>query len=273
MIKYHSFRLKRILIFGFLLSTTSCVTSNNILKEKIDEIIDEYCSKDMFSGTVLIAKNNEPIYIKSFGFANENQEIKNQNSTRYNVGSIGKMFTAVLILKEIELGKLKINDTLKNLLPEYDFPNEDKITIKDLLSHTSGLSNYLSPVFDKERKTVKSIDDVIPYILKTPDVFNKPYGTYNYSNSGYIILGKILEKIYNKDFATILHNELFNPLGMKETGGYCLNKNNAMGYSINSLNEKRVDGAEQYCALFSDGGAYSMVEDILKFDILYIRKR
>ena len=261
-----SFKFIPLVIFGVGNLVALYANGQSTLTTKIDSLINEYYSRDQFSGTVLISRDSKTIYLKSFGGANAKGNIKNQNTTRYDIGSIGKVFTATLILKQVELGRLKLTDSLKHLLPEYHFYNGDKITVKDLLSHTSGIGNYMSPMYDKEKAKIKSIDSVIPFILNSPEFVNKPYGNYNYSNSGYIILGKILEQILKTDYGSIVTNQIFIPLGMRQTGSYCFINNNASGYAIDNLNRKIYDSTEKSCVNFSDGGVYSTVEDMHKFD-------
>ena len=135
-------KIKLLFLLVFLVSS-SLVFSQEITIPKIDELIDNYIKSDKFSGTVLIAKNSTIIYNKGFGFSNRKTNTLNQPDTKFNICSIGKVFTATAVMILIQEGKLELNVPIKNYLLDFPIDNSKIITVHHLLSHTSGLGNYM----------------------------------------------------------------------------------------------------------------------------------
>lgn len=191
----------------------------------ITNFIDAYAKKNNFNGTILIQKKSGIIYQKSFGLANYQFKIPNKIDTKYKIASITKLFTAVLIMQLYEKGKMDVNKTIKNYLPEYKGEGTDKVTIHQLLNHTSGLANM---------DTVKSVESALKNGLPvyqrpaTTDgllnnycsgtLVNEPGKVFDYNNAEYIILGKIIEKIYNKTYEQVVKENILQPLKMKNSG-------------------------------------------------------
>ncbi|MBN2709583.1 MAG: beta-lactamase family protein, partial [Calditrichaceae bacterium] len=164
--------------------------------QKLDSILETSVSNDQFSGSVFIAKNGNIIYEKVAGFADGEKNRLNNSQTSFSIASVGKIFTATLIMKFVESGRLKLNEPVSAYLPGVNIPNMDKITIHHLLSQTSGLGNYMSHADYPNMLNMKlQIDDVIPLIAEQPLLFDKPGLRHEYSNSGFIVLGKILENV------------------------------------------------------------------------------
>jgi CubicO group peptidase (beta-lactamase class C family) len=260
-------KLVFILSLIFVLIIQNGFTQNDTEK-KLDELLGKYTEMNLFSGTVLVAKDGKIIYEKAFGYSDVENKISNEIDTRFNLCSIGKTYTAVLIMQLVESGKLSLTEPIATYLPEYKIPNSDKITIHHLLTHTSGLFNYMAHSnYQKSIGDYKSIDDVMKLIEEQKLVFETPGEKVSYSNSGFIVLGKIIEKITGKRYGDYLKEKILNPLNMTNSIlpdiGLVIAKN-ANGYLIGA--DSKVTKANTKVTAFSDGGLHTTVEDMLKYD-------
>ena len=236
---------------------------------KIDALIQQYVANRQFNGAVLVAEKGNVIFKKGYGLANMEWTIPNAPDTKFRLGSITKQFTAMLIMQLVEQGKLKLDGKVTDYLPDYPKATGDKITVHHLLTHTSGIPNYTN--FPKFFETL-SRD---PY---TPSVFVKqfadkpldfePGSKFSYSNSGYFLLGVLIEKVTGKSYAEVLKETILMPLQMKDTGydlfGPILPKR-ATGYEKNFTgytNAPYLDMSIPYAA----GSLYSTVEDLYRWD-------
>ena len=111
--------------------------------QHIETLVARHAQLDLFSGTVLVADHGKIVYARAYGEANKDYRIPNRLDTSYNIGSIGKVFTAVAVMQLVEAGKLRLDDTLSKHLPDYPFPEKDAITVQQLLNHSSGLGDYM----------------------------------------------------------------------------------------------------------------------------------
>jgi CubicO group peptidase (beta-lactamase class C family) len=237
------------------------------MSDEIDQVMNEFVKLDLFSGTVLIAKDGEILYAKAFGEADKDFHVKNRIETKYNIGSIGKTFTGTLIMQMAEKGKLDVMDPVNKYLT--DFPFGNKILIHHLLTHTSGTFNYFAhPDFAQKIYTIRSISDVLPLIYDQDLRFDTPGEQFAYSNSGIVLLGAILEKISGISYPQYLKENILKPTGMDDTGINFLEEiveNRAVGY------DKRITG-ELTRNIFrmppasADGGLETTVLDMLKYD-------
>ncbi|WP_321426788.1 serine hydrolase [uncultured Bacteroides sp.] len=182
--------------------------------------------------SVLVSKNGKIIYERGFGYADIGNKVPVTSDTKFRIGSITKQFIAASILKLQEEGKLSVHDTLSKFIP--GFPRGNEVTIHHLLTHTSGIHNYTDrPVFMKYVTMPVTSAQLIDTIKAYPYDFN-PGDKWNYSNSGFFILGHIVEKISGKSLDSYLKDTFFKPLGMNSTGIYetkLLLNNEAYGYS------------------------------------------
>jgi CubicO group peptidase (beta-lactamase class C family) len=169
-----------------------------------------------FSGVILVAEKGDPVYHKAFGLANRELNQKNDTTTIFELASVSKQFTAMLIVLLQEEGKLNYDDPIEKFLPELPYKN---ITIRHLLTHTSGLPDY-QKLMDEEwdKNKVAGNSDILEYLRKFHPAINfKPGEKYEYSNTGYVLLGSIVEKASGKDFVAFIHERIFDPIGMNNT--------------------------------------------------------
>src|SRR6266498_4513892 len=236
---------------------------------KIDQLVSLYNKYGQFNGSVLVADNGKVIYKKGFGLANMEWNIPNQTDTKFRLGSITKQFTATLILQLVEQGKIKLDGKLTDYLPEYRKDTGDKVTIHNLLSHTSGIPSYTSlPGFmSNVSRNPYPVDDFIKKYA-SGDLEFEPGTKFVYDNSGYFLLGAIIEKVTGRPYEQVLRENIFDPLGMKNTGydhwGTILEKR-ATGYTRTPRgysNAPYLDMSIPYAA----GSLYSTVEDLYLWD-------
>lgn len=241
--------------------------SAQTVNQKIDAVMQKYVALDLFSGSVLLAKDGKILYAKAFGDENKSYQIKNTIDTKFNIASMGKMFTGVSILQLEERGKLNINDPVSNYLK--DFPLGNKITIFHLLSHTSGVGSYMAhPDYRANRNAFKKINDLLSIIYDQKLEFENPGKQFSYSNSGLILLGAIIEKISGLSYSDYITKNILEPAKMKNTAmkfGDEIVQHRAMGY-MKSISGEFHNTNFMTSSPFSDGGILSTVGDILKFD-------
>lgn len=262
--------LFKVLLLGILLQVlTLQVAIAQSKTEKIDQLMSRYSQYNQFNGTVLVAEQGKVIYKKGFGMANMEWNIPNQPDTKHRLGSVTKQFTALLILQLMEEGKLKLDVPITAYLPDYPKTNGDKITIQHLLTHSAGIPNYTSfSDFMKEKsRDSYSPEEFVKVFADKPLEFN-PGEKFSYSNSGYFLLGYIIEKVTKKTYEQCLQERIFAPLNMTNSGydnSKVILKNRASGYEKNGesyVNANFLDMTIPYSA----GSLYSTVEDLYLWD-------
>jgi CubicO group peptidase (beta-lactamase class C family) len=237
--------------------------------QKIDALLKQYYDYGQFNGSILVAENGKVIYKKGFGMANMEWNIPNQPDTKFRIGSITKQFTAALILQLVEEGKIKLDGKITDYLPDYRKDTGEKVTIHQLLNQTSGIPDYTArPNFTAEiSRNPYAIADFVKKFA-SDDLEFEPGSKYRYSNSGYSILGAIIEKVTGKSYETAVSERIFKPLGMTSSGydhPTSLIEKRASGY------QKTPDGFENTTYLdmsipYAAGSLYSTVEDLFKWD-------
>ena len=249
--------------------------SEKDIARELDEFAKKLAAADVFAGTILLARNGEVVYKGAFGVANKDFNAPNRIDTKFNLGSMNKMFTAVSIAQLVERGKMSFDDPLSKFIP--DFPNAEaakKIKIKHLLTHTSGLGGYFSDRYDNlSREKLRTVDDMMRLVREDEkDVRFEPGSRWAYSNTGMLVLGKVIEIVSGQSYFDYVRENIFRPAGMTNTDSYELdrvNPNLAVGY------EKRFTdtGIEWSNNVFShvmrggpQGGGFSTAEDLLRFD-------
>src|SRR6478735_11075090 len=199
--------------------TASCLAQDkvpNASVARMEQIIQASVPKQ-FMGTVLVAQDGKVLLDKGYGFANLEWEIPNTPTTKFRLGSITKQFTAASILLLEERGKLKIEDPVKKYMP--DAPAAwDKVTIFHLLTHTSGIPSFTGfPDYPRREGDTMTPQQLGDWFRDKPLEF-EPGAKWNYSNSGYILLGYLIEKISGQSYSDFVQQNIFTPLGMKDSG-------------------------------------------------------
>jgi len=240
---------------------------------ELKTFLDGLVQDDEFSGTVLLAKNGKVFFSGAYGLASKNYGVANRLDTKFNLGSMNKMFTAVAIAQLAEQGKLSFDDPLARFLPSA-LPKVDaqKIKIKHLLTHTSGLGDYLfTPEMEKlSRAQFRTLDDWMGRIRHDTLAF-EPGKDQGYSNTGFLVLGKVIEQITGESYFDYVRKHIYTPAGMTNTDSYELdrvNQNLAEGYVRVRTSAGEVWGNNLFLHVVKGGpagGGYSTVEDLLKF--------
>ena len=235
--------------------------------------VDALAQADVFSGTVLLARDGKTLYAAAFGQANKDFGAPNKLDTKFNLGSMNKMFTAVTIAQLVEQGKLSYDDPLSKFLPEFPSPAAaQKVRIKHLLTHTAGLGSYFNDEFDRSsRARFRTVDDMMQ-LAKGDSLAFEPGSRWSYSNTGMLVLGKVIEVVTKQDYFDYVREHLYKPVGMMNTDAYQLdqvNPNLAVGYQ----KEFQADGTKRFRNnVFMHvirggpaGGGYSTAEDLVRF--------
>ncbi len=243
---------------------------------KIQEVLTLAHKYRQFNGTALVAQDGKVMYKGAFGMANMEWSIPNTPDTKFRHGSITKQFTATLILQLVEKGKIKLDAKIIDYLPDYRKDTGQKVTIHHLLTHTSGIPSYTSlPNFANEVSRDPYKPDEFVKKFASGDLEFEPGSKFAYNNSGYILLGAIIEKVTGKTYEQVLKENILDPTGMKNTGydhHRTILSKRATGY------DKRPDGYTNAPYLdmslpYAAGSMYSTVEDLLLWDqALYTEK-
>jgi len=171
-----------------------------------------------FSGVVLVARGARPVFEQAVGLAYRASGVANTMDTRFNLGSINKTFTSVAIAQLVAAGRVDFDASIGRYLPEY--PNPDagrKVTIHHLLTHGAGLPPYMSPRYMRERDRIHSLEDLVRVFAAEPLQF-EPGSRQEYSNSGYVLLGRIVETVSGTPYETYVKAHIYDPAGMSHTG-------------------------------------------------------
>lgn len=244
------------------------------IRQELSELLQKLAEADVFSGAVLLARDGVPIFQGAYGTANKDFNAPNRIDTKFNLGSMNKMFTAVAVAQLVERGKLSYDDPLSKFLPEFPDPQSaQKIKVKHLLSHTAGLGSYFTKAWrDSSRALYRTVDDQLKRAAADEKLLFEPGSRHQYSNTGMLVAGKVIEVASGQDYYDYVRQNIYEPAGMTNTDCYELDKVNpnlAVGYQKhydergvsfrNNLFEHVMRGGPQ-------GGGYSTVEDLLRFD-------
>jgi CubicO group peptidase (beta-lactamase class C family) len=234
---------------------------------RMDQVVQYYVSNNQFMGSALVARGDQVLFSKGYGSANLEWNVPNTPATKFRLGSITKQFTAASILLLEERGKLKIDDPVKKYLP--DAPAAwDKMTIFSVLTHTAGISNFTnSPDYATLRPFPRTPEQIVALFRDKPLEF-APGEKMSYSNSGYILLGYLIEKITGQSYQDFIQKNIFNPLGMKDSGydsNTAIIPRRAAGYSPGPGGLANAD-FEHMSIPFSAGALYSTTEDLLRWE-------
>jgi CubicO group peptidase (beta-lactamase class C family) len=270
--------LKRVNILRIATLLAICLTSDRrvvaaqkvgdaSLPERLEQIASSYTADNAFMGSVLVARGNKILLSKGYGNANLEQNIPNDPDTKFRIGSLTKQFTAALVLLLQQDGKLRIEDPVRKYLP--DAPKSwDKITLTELLEHNSGIPEIQSdPRFRSWAMSPHTHAEEIALFKDRPLNF-EPGSKHEYSNSNYLVLGAVIEKVTGQDYGTQLRNRIFKPLGMNDSGvdkdGLVLPKR-AKGY-MNDNGRLVPAPSESMSVPWSAGSIYSTANDLLRWE-------
>ena len=248
-----------------LLLASACFAQDTVAR--MEQVIQPYVSGKQFMGSVLVSQEGKVLLSKGYGFANLEWEIPNTPNTKFRLGSITKQFTSASILLLEERGKLSVNDPVKKFMP--DAPAAwDKVTIFHLLTHTSGIPSFTSfPDYRSREAAPITPEKLVEWFRDKPLDF-QPGEKWSYSNSGYVLLGYLIEKISGQSYSQFVQQNIFTPLGMKDSG-YDSNSaviaHRASGYAP-SANGPLNAGFIHMSIPFSAGSLYSTTEDLLRWE-------
>lgn len=237
--------------------------------KRIDEFMQKLHTKSAFNGNVLVAKKGQIIYQNSFGWANYLLKDSLHIDSKFELASVSKPLTAIGVLKLVEEGKLKLDQTVNEFFPDFPYPG---VTLQMLLSHRSGLPNYIYFAEEKwpDRKKPMSNTDAMNLLAEhKPMRYGAPDGRFHYNNSNFMVLASIIEKVTGQDFGVYMKERVFDPIGMKNTA--VLSKavyekipTDVIGHDKvwrRSVVQNYLDGP------VGDKGIYSTVRDLYLFDI------
>ncbi len=261
--------MKRTIALICLLSIAFAAKSQS-KKDKLAAVMGTYHKFNMFDGAVLVAEQGKIIYSQAFGEANREWNIPNAVDTKFMIGSVSKPITAMLMLIQVQKGLVDLNQTVAHYLPEFVGKPAGSVTIKQVLSHTSGIPNYdiIKDFFPRISRQNFSRETYIKTYADSALAF-KPGTKYLYSSWGYFTLGYIMERVTGKSYAQLMKEDIFDKVGMKNSGSYFhtqVVKNRATGYDYTLGEYKSADFRDQSNTM-GTGDIYSTVEDLFKFHL------
>ena len=251
--------------------TESAVESNPA--KELQSYFDSLASENKLSGVLLVTKNGVTLASKAAGIANKATGAVIDANTKFNLGSMNKMFTAVAVAQLAQAGKLSFTDTVGKHLPDY--PNKEvaeKVTIHHLLTHTSGMGSYWGEKFAAQRDKLVTVAAHLPLFASEPLSF-PPGEKFQYSNSGFMLLGAIIEKVSGQDYYSYVQEHIYKAAGMDDTGFYEPGKeipNLAIGYTKMSSQGQPQEEIRDNTSLREikggpAGGGFSTAPDLVKF--------
>jgi CubicO group peptidase (beta-lactamase class C family) len=247
--------------------------TNTDFAVNLDTVVGRLVDADIFAGVISVTRNGQPVYERAFGLASREFDVPNRIDTKFNIGSLNKMFTAVAIAQLVEQGRLSYEDTLAQHLPDYPNPAAAQITIHHMLTHLSGISSYWNEAFERDRAHIRSVSDFMRLFMHNPLV-NAPGECWYYSNGGYVVLGAIIERVTGEDYYDYIRRSVYEPAGMHNTDAFEVDKpvpNLAVGYTHVNLAGRRELGSVRNNYFMHvvrggpGGGGFSTVQDLIRF--------
>lgn len=260
-----------ITLCALLLAPQASAQPTKAIAEKVDEYLTAVANSHRFNGTVLIAQKGTVLLQKGYGWRNESAKILNDTNSIYQLGSITKTFTGAVILQLQNEGKLSVSDKLSKYLPDY--PNGNQITLNDLFAHTSGIYDYKNFLYqqdgpDKLDFTRPVAKERIMSLFSSKPVTGKPGEDVHYTNSGYFLLGLVIEKLTGKPFETVVRERFITPLRLTQTGFDFINLQNpgkTTGYTFPKDSALVAVSPIDSTAGYAAGGMYSTVGDLYRW--------
>jgi CubicO group peptidase (beta-lactamase class C family) len=251
---------------GTLALLAGCATGGPSMTSRVDALMQPYAG-DGPGASVLVVRDGEAIVRKSYGFADLDAHVAATPDTNYRLASVSKQFTAASILLLAQDGKLSIDDPVRRWLPALP-ASDDAITIRHLLTHTSGLIDY-EDLMDPADTAQIHDSGVLELLSKESKHYFEPGTSYRYSNSGYALLSLIVERASGQRYADFLRTRIFQPLGMRDTlayeNGISTVPHRAFGYTFEAGRWQRTDQSTT-SAVLGDGGIYSSIVDLQRWD-------
>ncbi|MBD3638651.1 MAG: beta-lactamase family protein [Crocinitomicaceae bacterium] len=251
--------------------------TENELVETTKKYFDYLGKKDLISGTILLAKGDRILYLDSCGEASKRFHVPNNTNTKFNLGSMNKMFTGIAVVKLAQEGKLGFSDKLDKYVDESWLSKEtaSKVSIHQLLTHSSGLGDYFSDNYwNSSRELYRSLNDFKPLVEDT--LYFEPGSSFQYSNTGMLLLGVVIEKVTGQSYFDYVKKNIYLPLGMINTDSYEMDapvENLAIGYMragneygwMNNIFTHVLKGGPA-------GGGFSSVHDLHKFGVSLLKE-
>ncbi|GEO99731.1 serine hydrolase [Methylobacterium haplocladii] len=230
-----------------------------------EALIEPYLQSGLFSGTILVAKDGKPVFRRAYGLASREWNAANTLDTHFRIGSLTKSFTAAAVLKLAEAGRLGLDDRIRQCVPGAP-ASWDRVTLRHLLGHTSGIINYtaLPDYYAKISRLERPPQEIVALVEAEPLLF-EPGTRMEYSNTGYVLLGMAIEAASGEPYARYLREAILTPLGLKETGyddASTVLPRRAAGYRFGQAQWRNAPPMASSVA-YAAGGLYSTVDDLL----------
>jgi len=249
--------------------------SDEEIAARAEAYLAKLVAADLFSGSVVVTHDGKPIFSRAYGLASRAHGVPNRTDTKFNLGSMNKMFTAVAVAQLAEKGRLAFTDPVGKHLPDY--PNKavaEKVTLHHLLTHTSGVGDYFNDKYVKAAKDrFRTVPDFFPLFVDKPLEF-EPGARFRYSNAGFMILGAVIEKVSGQSYFDYVRDHVYKPAGMADTDAYEMDQdtpNLATGYRrMNLFGQSEVGPRRNnlFLHVFKGGpagGGFSTAEDLIRF--------
>jgi len=234
----------------------------------VKALLDKDTAADRFSGAVLVAKNGRTIFSGTYGMADREKKNPDRLDTRFRIGSMNKMFTAVSVLQLVEAGKIKLTDPVGKYITDY--PNQEiatKVTIHQLLTHTGGTGDIFGPEFDTHRLELRTLNDYVALYGKRGPQF-APGSRWAYSNYGMVLAGVVIERVAHQSYYDYVQEHVYKPAGMTSSGSLPEDQpvaNRSVGYMRSDSGGWKPDTGTLPYRGTSAGGGYSTVGDLVRF--------
>lgn len=236
---------------------------------RVQAVVDSLAARDEFSGAVLVTRGGRTLVEKAWGEADRERHVPNRTDTRFNIGSINKLFTRVAIAQLAEAGKLRLSDTLSRWVPELPAGVASRVTIAQLVAHRSGFGDFFGPAFERaDHRKLMSNADYLPLFADRSLEF-EPGSRERYSNAGYVLLGLVVERASGESYYDYVRRHVYAPAGMKASDSYALDEptpNRAVGYTREGgalrTNHDQLPGRGS-----AAGGGYTTLRDLERFTV------
>jgi len=252
-------------IIAVVILATACSAQDNVAR--MEQVVQSYVATNRFMGSVEVVREGKVLLDKGYGSANLEWDLPNSPASKFRLGSLTKQFTAACILLLEERGKLSVDDPVKKHMP--DAPAAwDKVTIFHLLTHTSGIPSFTGFPDYRSTEAIPSTPEQLVARFRDKPLEFAPGEKWNYSNSGYVLLGYLLEKVSGQKYADFVQENIFKPLGMSDSGydsNSAVTKHRAAGYSP-SPKGTVIAGYIDMSIPFSAGALYSTTGDLVRWE-------